>query len=247
MIILSGSGTVTAGADFDFTNLLWRVRADEIGLADNADLHTIVWQDMTANNRDWTFDDSRYQTNEINGHAAVEFRGQSVSDSAAGPDLSGIGLTEIDVFIVVIANSDPASGAPYGLWQFNNADYANAHTQYPSTGGTLHMTAFLPSGQARLSVDPTPSLASWHLLRVVAKTGTNNYEMFLDGSSIAAGTRTSLVFPSTTFLGLASDNGGTARFFGKVAEFFAFSAKCDATQAGTIRDYVNSFYGLSVI
>jgi hypothetical protein len=202
---------------------------------------------MTANNRDWTFSGGIYQTNEINGHAAVEFRGSSFSDRALGPDLSGVGLSEMDLYVVVIAHADPASGgAAYGLWQFNNADYANAHTQYPDTGGTVKMTACLPSGQAALSVNPTPSLAVWSLLRVTAKTGTNEYSMDLNGSNIAAGTRTSLVFPVTNYLGRASDNGGTAYYWGMVAEFFAFSSKCGSTQLGTIHSYLNSFYGFSL-
>lgn len=232
---------------FDFTNMLWRVRGDEIGLADEAGLDTVAWQDMTANNFDWTFNDCTYKTNEINGHAAVFFGGNSTNDHATGPNLSGAGLTEIDVFAVLIANADPAVTGPYGLWTFNDADYVNAHTQYPDGSGNIHMTAFLPSGQARLTVNPTPSVAVWHLLRVVAKTGSSNYEIFIDGTSIATGTRTSLVFPAVTVLAQASDSGGTAGWWGMVAEFFAFSTKCDSTQTGTIRDYVNSYYGLSVV
>lgn len=222
------------------------MRGDEIGLADEAGLDTVVWQDMTANNRDWTFNDSVYKTNEINGHAAVFFGGNSSNDHAVGPNLSGAGLTEVDVFVVLIANADPATSGPYGLWTFNDADYVNAHTQYTDGSGNIHMTAFLPSGQARLTVNPTPSTAVWHLLRVVAKTGSNNYEIFIDGVSIATGTRTSLVFPAVTVLAQASDSGGTAGWFGMVAEFFAFDTKTAGSQLTSIHDYVESFYGISL-
>lgn len=237
-----------SGDDFDYTNLLWRVRGDGIaGKSDGDSLNTYVWLDTSGNARNWTFSGGLYQTNEINGHPAVEFRGQANADNAAGPNLSGLGLSEIDLYAVVIAHADPASGgAAYGLWTLNDADYSNAHTQYPDTGGTVHMTAHLPSGQARLSVNPTPSLASWHLLRVTAKTGSNNYTVDVDGTNIAAGTRTALVFPAAPFLGKASDNGGTAYYWGMVAEWFALGTKADATQFGTIRDYVNDYYGLSV-
>lgn len=177
----------------------------------------------------------------------MSFGGQVTTDRATGVDLSGLGLSEVDIYVVVIANADPATGGvPYGLWRLNNADYANAHTRYPDTGGTIRQTAFLPSGQASLDVNPTPSLAAWRLLRVTAKTGSNNYTMDLDGTNIATGTRTSLVFPTAPELGRASDNGGTVEFHGLVAEFFAFSTKCGSTQLGTIHSYLNSFYGFSL-
>lgn len=238
------------GADFDTTNLVWRVRAaDIVGKSDGDGLNGITWSDSSGNGRNWTFTNCLYQTNEINGHPAIEFRGQGNSDFVAGPNVSGLGLSEIDVFCVVKAHADPASGGfAYGLWTFNDFNYVNSHTVYPDNGsGNVRMTAFLPSGQAGLTVDPTPSLASWHLLRVTAKTGTNNYTMDINGTNVAAGTRTSLVFPVNTYLGKAEGFGGTAMFWGMATELFAFSTKADATQAGTIRDYVNSYYGLSVV
>lgn len=241
---------VTGGGDeFDFTNIIWRVRAaDIVGLNDGDDITT--WEDASGNNRDFTAghaDNPEFDTNQINGHPAVFFGGQSVAHYLDGPDISGLSLTEIDLFILVKTAADPAGGGvPYGLWQLNNADYANAHTQYPNTSGTVHMTACLPSGQARLSFDFTASLASFRLLRVTAKTGTNNYTMSIDGAEEQSGTRTSLVFPVVTLLGRASDNGGTAYFTGHVAEYFAFSTKVDATQLATIHGYLNDFYGLSL-
>lgn len=228
--------------------MLWRVSAaDIVGKSDGDGLNAVVWEDTSGNNRDWTFEDCLYQTNEVNGHPAVQFRGQSNNDRVVGPNLSGLGLTEIDVYLVVQAFADPATGgATYGLWQFNNADYATAHSQYPDTGGTIRMTAFLPSTETRMSVDPTPSLTAWRLLRVTAKTGSNNYTMDLDGANLGTETKTSLVFPATTYLGEGSTNGGTARFKGMVTEFFAFSTKCGSTQLGTIHSYLNTEYGFSL-
>lgn len=234
---------------FDFTNMLWRVRGSDIGGLSHLDEIT-TWDDTSGNNRDFSSadpDKPEFHTNQINGHPAVYFGGQSVQHSFVGPDISGLSLTEIDLFVVLKTDADPAVAAANGLWELNDADYVNAHTQYPNTGGTVHMTACLPSGQARLSVDPTPALTSFRLLRVTAKTGSNNYTMDLDGTNIAAGTRTSLVFPAATFLGRASDSGGTAYYKGHIAEYSTFSTKCGSTQYNTIRDYVNTYYALSVI
>jgi len=133
-----------------------------------------------------------------------------------------------------------------GLWNLNSANYSAALTNYPNTSGVIKMTALLPSTESSLDNDPTPALTSWRLLRVTAKTGTNNYSMDLDGSNLATGTKTTLTFPATTHLGRSVSNLGSTWMRGYVAEFFAFSAKCGATQLGTIHSYLNSFYGFSL-
>ena len=104
---------------------------------------------------------------------------------------------------------------------------------------------FCPT-DSRLTVNPTPSLAAWRLLRVTAKTGSNNYKMDLDGTNIASGTRSTLEFPTARALGKSSSSGADFYLNGNVAEFLAFGTKRDATQTAEIRDYMNDYYALSI-
>jgi len=236
--------------DFDFTNILWRIRAADIGGLSDGDPVT-TWLDISGNSRDWSSsghtNKPKYKVSQINGHPAVRFDDNGLQNYFDGPNLSGAGLSEVDLYIVVKVDADPASDATVmGLWNFNSANYNDALTQYPDTSGVIKMTAFLPSTEVSLDNNPTPALTSWRLLRVTAKTGTSNYKMDLDGSNIATGTRTTLTFPAVTHLGRSVSNLGSTWMRGYIAEFFAFSSKCDATQLATIHSYLNSFYGFSL-
>lgn len=246
MLIVTGSGTVADTDDFDDTGILWRVRSDDVvGLSD-ADLLT-TWEDLTANNLDWTGSGSKpnYEAS-VDGHAAVRFnRAGNANTFLTGPDLSGLSLTEIDVFVIPKLGADPpASDSVSGLWKLNNGSGADQATGYPfaSTGPDIYQSAFLPTGATRLIVNPTPSLASWRLYRICAKTGTNNYEHWLDGTSLSANTQSTLEFPSVTELGRSVSSGGNFYLSAWVREFFAFDTKRDATQVTEIKDYVNGYY-----
>jgi hypothetical protein len=243
----------TSAGDFDYTNMLWRVRgADIVGLSDG-DPMTGGWLDTSGNSRNWAASGNNplYQTNEINSHPAVQFRGIANQDHFVGPNLSGLSLTEIDVYILLKADADPPGSVnAVGLWMLCPMSTSFfSLTEWPATDNNIKEAAFTPAtSNQRLTVDPSPALTSWRLYRLIAKTGTNNYEIQLDGSSLATQTLSTLGFPSTTYLGRASWNSGGNNSFwqGKVAEFFAFSTKCGSTQYGTIRDYLNTFYGLSI-
>lgn len=238
--------------DFDYTNLLWRVRAADIGgLSDGDPIST--WSDTSGNGRHWASDGTHkplYQTNELNGHPVVEFRGPTNQDHFIGPDLSS-GITEIDLYIVLKAASDPPSNVnQVGLWFLTPMSSSFfSLTEWPATDGAIKDAAFnVGTGSDRLVADPAASLTSWRLYRLTPKTGTNNFKMYLDGTTLETRTFPTLGFPSLTYLGRASWNSGGSNSYwiGKVAEFFAFSTVCGSTQYGTIRDYVNSFYALSV-
>jgi hypothetical protein len=247
-LIWTAEGTVaTPAADFDYTNLLWRVRAADLALSNNDPVST--WFDLySGSSRNWAASGSErplFKTNIINGHAALYFQPSRMF----GPDLSGLGLTEADIYILPKLDNDPPSSAPNsGLWRFNDGVSASAATHYRFPGDSnIYQSAFINDGN-RLTANPASSLASPRLYRVVAKTGTNNYEMFLDNVSLNTMTQGTIVFPSSTELGRSASNGGSVQAFivGHIAEFFAFSAKCGSTQNGTIVSYVNSYYGLSI-
>lgn len=234
-----GSGT------FDQTGILTRVRSDDIvGLSD-ADLLT-TWEDLTANNRDWVGTGSKpnYEAS-VDGHAAVRFnRAGNANTYLTGPDLSALGLTEADVFILIkLALDPPVSTGLTGLWRLNDAAGTFSATLFPYTDSIVRQSAFLGGGSdIRLSVNPTPSLASWGLYRVCAKTGTNNYEHWWNGVSLGATTNNTLQFPSTTYLGQSVSSGGNFFLNGWVREFFIAETKRDATQTTEIKDYVNGYY-----
>lgn len=246
------------GGDFNETDLLWRVRADDLVLSDGDPV--VTWTDLSGNGRDWAQATSArrptLQTNEVNGHAAVQFATAS-SQYLDGPDLSGLGLTEADVFIVLKSASDPHSAtSKVGLWLLGdiNASFLSL-TEWPATDGLIKEGAFYPNGppNSRIQNDFASSLTSWRLYRVTAKTGldggvTNNYRHYLDGTLGDSRNMSSLSFGATTHLGRTvwNSGGSTSHWDGMVAEFFCFSQRLGSTQYGTVRDYVNDFYGLSV-
>lgn len=242
VFVTAGGG----GPSFDETNGLWRIRAASESYADNDLVGTAT--DLFGNGMDWTAtgaDRPIFKTNQINGHAAYRF----LTKRSFGPNLSGLGLTEIDVFIVVWVDTDPpALGGETGLWTLNNHDGTFSAGAYPYIDGTIYEAAFLSGlSDQRMTVNPTPTLASPRLYRVTAKTGSNNYTMDLDGVNIATATRATLQFPSAPELGNSRNDSAGNSLHGYIAEFFAFSTKCDATQFGTIRDYCNDFYSMSVV
>lgn len=235
---------------FDETNGLWRIAAVAESYADNDDV--ILATDLFGNGFDWTAistDAPTFKTNQINGHPAFRFSTTIPRPITRllGPDLSGLGLTEIDLFVILWIDTDPPAGNQ-GLWVMNNRVGAHSAGTYTLTDGTLLEAACLSGAtDIRLSVNPTPSLTIPRLYRVTAKTGTNNYELSLDGTSLVTGTRNTLEFPGVTKLGVSENDSAGISFTGYVADFFAFSQKCDATQFGTIRDSLNDFYGLSIV
>lgn len=241
----SGGGV----SDFDPTGILWRIRAADItGFVDNDVINT-NWLDTSGNGRHWSPNNTpRYRTNVINGHPVVRFsQGGSGNDWFAGPNLSGLGLTEIDLFMLVKMTNDPAaSSTASGFWHNNNPHVQGA-THFPFTDGVIYMGAHIvTSTDSRVAVNPTPSLAAWRLLRVTAKTGTNNYTIDLDGVNIATATRNNLVFTSDNRLGESRNDSTGFYLSGDVAEYFAFSVKRDATQTTEIHDYLDSFYATSL-
>lgn len=189
-----------------------------------------------------------YRTNILNGHPVVRFRqGGSGDDYFTGPALNGLGLTEIDLFILVKMTNDPASStAASGFWH-NNSPHVNGATHFPFTDGVIYMGAHISTSiDSRVSVNPSPSLAAWRLLRVTAKTGTNNYLIDLDGTNIATATRNNLQFLADNRLGESRNDSVGFYLSGDVSEYFAFSVKRDSTQTSEIHTYLNSFYGLSL-
>lgn len=233
------------GGTFDQTGILWRTRSDDITGLSDADLLT-TWEDLTVNNRDWVGTGSKpnYEAS-VDGHKAVRFnRAGNANTFLTGPDLSGLSLTEADVFIILkLALDPPVSTGLTGLWRFNDAAGTFSATLFPYTDSICRQSAFLSGGSdTRLTVDPTPSLASWRLYRLVAKTGTNEYQHWIDGANNSQTTNNTLQFPSTTYLGQSVSSGGNFFLNGWVREFFAFDTKRDATQVTEIKDYVNGYY-----
>lgn len=246
------------GGDFDESGMLWRVRAaDIVGLSDGDPVAT--WSDTSGNGRDWAQSTSArrptYQTNEINGHPAVQFDTAN-SQYLNGPDLSGLGLSEADLFIVLKSASDPHSAtSKVGLWLLGaiSSNFLSL-TEWPATDGEIKEGAFYPDApNARVQFNPTPALTSWRLYRVRAKTGldglgADNYRIYLDGVEGATRNMAALAFGATTHLGRAvwNSGGSTSHWDGMATEFFCFSSVRDSTQVTEIRDYVNDYYGLSV-
>lgn len=237
--LLATKGAAAGGGDdFDYTNLLWRIRADDLVLSNDDPVGT--FSDTSGNGRDWTEATNRpiYKSS-IDGRPAVSFSG-FLGQQLLGPNLSGLGLSEIDLYIIPKANADPTNGSSFnwGLCTFNNGGTGMAML-YPYQDSNIYQACFLPDGTGKPTGNPTPSLAAWRLLRTQAKTGTGNYKTDVDGTNVITSTQASLVFPAVTKLG-PSEPGISGTFH--LRECFALSAVAGSTQYGTISSYINSYY-----
>lgn len=249
--VFGGAGT----PDFDDANLFSRIRAEGLtnsGAPYSNDDPIPQCDDLSGNANHWgqAIESRRpiYKTNQLNGKAAIRFNSVNLT-SLGGPFFNS--LSECEFFIVVKVDADPAaSSASSGAWRLNAADDATSASHYPFTDNNVYEGAFIDiPTSSRISVNPTPSLALWRLYNIQAKAGTNNYIIRLDGTAIVTTTKT-LEFSATQngAIGESRSVGPVTVYMnGLVAEFFFLSAAAGTTQRESIRDYINSYYGLSTV
>lgn len=145
------------------------------------------------------------------------------------------GYTAAELFIVTIANADPAAdGQDTGIYHLG--DSAGQSTHYPWTDGNIYDQF---GSTTRQSWNPTPSLASWHCYNVFAKSA--EWTARINGaSSFTTGTNT-VAWNTTPWIGRNKDS---YYFKGKIAFAALYNADTAAYRAD-IHTYISYYFPIT--
>lgn len=210
---------------------MW-LKADAIvGLSDGEAIST--WEDSATSNFDGTQSGGNrpiYKTGILNSLPIVRFDG--TNDYFNIGDFSG--MSEGEIFVVLKIDTDPPAGDQTGMWSFNASD-ATAH--YPWTDGNIYENF---GTTARKTVgNPTPSLAGWRIYSIYS--ATNDYQAFIDGTSVFSTATNTTQFQSGGTFGRSS----SIRYLdGDVAEIILYRAKLSVDNRAKVIDYLRIKYNL---
>lgn len=243
--LLSVAPPAGGGGDFDTTNMFFRLRAaDVVGLSNGDPMGT--WLDTSGNGYDFspTNGPTWRSADGPNSQPCVRFAAAS-SQYFTGPDWSPLALTEIDLFIILLKNADPAvSLATAGLWSFNDVTSDVFRLcLVPFTDGNVYDTPFTVG--TRTSNNFATTFAQWNQYRVKNQHAVGSaFNNFLNGVAGSTPQTNGVVSPSTTYLGRSKTASNDAYCDGDIAEIFGFSAFTAGAQLTSINDYFLSFYSL---
>lgn len=243
---LLGYPPPSGGGDFITTNVFNRVRASDVGGLNNGDPMT-NWIDsingytwVPTNNPTWRSADGP------NSKPCVRFAGAS-QQYFTGPDWSGLGLTQVESWVIVKVNNDPpASLALSGIWSLNNVGSDVFRLcLFPFTDGKVYETAFTVG--VRTENDFATTLAQWNAYAVRNDGTGSGFNNFLNGTAGSTPQTNGIVNPATTYLGRSAVTGLNAYLDGDIAEWWCVSASTAGAQRTSMNDYCLSEYGITVI
>lgn len=191
-------------------------------------------------------------TTGLNLHRTVRFAAASNQYLTIPNVLNGV-LTEGTVVFVAKAAADPAASVPTSSapFKFGSATNPNSVCHYPYTDGTIYDDF---GATARKTVgNPTPSLASWNIIRVRSKGGQWDYTV--NGGVYSGGVGAALFstnsnavgFTSTPWLGRSGEASNLAYFNGNLAETFVAPAYLTDADAQKAEGYCAYKYGLQSV
>ena len=246
---LMGVGSVpTVGGGFtdpsDIAGLAVWLDAGTLSLADADPVTT--WADQSGNGRDFTQATSAqkptYKTAIVNGEPVVRFDG--TDDVVVGPNLSA--LTAATAFLVVKIDTEPPGNINQtGLWDFGTHTGSGRATHYPFTDSNVY-DGF--GSTARKSTgNPTAALTSWRIYEV--KTVSGEWTSRVDGVQHFTTATNTVGFTTAVRIGESWSNDTPAtRYYldGDVAEFILYNSGLGTTDAGNVRSYLGTKYGITV-
>ncbi len=210
------------GGGLPSTNLIMDLDADSIGQADNTTAN-VVWQDQSSANNDLTLASGpTYQTNELNGHAAVRFDASDDSGSSA--------LNLSFPYTIYVVEKPVGTGATRTI----NSDTQNALI----ANGRSTLQANVGGGVATVTQDVS-GLVKYGCL-VVPSSGTSSF--YQDGVDFTTGSPPAPANWGTVTLGADG-------VFSEVANtdlyrVLIYSAAHDSTARAAVHAYIQSHYGL---
>lgn len=215
---------------------LW-LKADAITAHSDGDA-LATWVDATSfgNNATQASGPAQpiYKTGIQNSLPAVRFDGSSAFMSL--PDFSA--FTGGEAWVVLKTNADPQ---PVGnetktcppLGDFGTDAFGD---HYPYTDGVVYYDF---GSTARKTVgDPTPSLASWHILNLISVSGEWTLNINNAGTPTYTTATNTVAFNSTPLLGKSTGSLGPFFFAGDIGEVMLYDAKLSSAQRSSDYSYL---------
>lgn len=185
------------------------------------------FKQATLNNRPKLFTSSQ------NGKNIIRFDG---TNDTMVMDADFSGQTEVSYFIALKKVLDPPTTASKTGHPMEFLWAANTQHHYPWTDGVIYDGTLTNS--RKTTVNPTPSLANFHLYNVEAKSGL--WTSRINKTQIFTTT-------SNTIAILGRNIGGGASVFyydGDIGEFIAYSSILSSADRSKVEDYLYTKWGI---
>lgn len=145
-------------------------------------------------------------------------------------------------FAVVKLDGDPQAldshaGPPLGDW-----GTASSASLYPNNPDNIIYSSW-GSTIRRATVDPTPSLANWHVYE--ERTALNDWSNWLNGVMLFQELTNTVAWGTGPKIGRHSV-GGVTTMFGMIAEVIFYNRALTGGEITTIYTYLNDKYGFSL-
>jgi len=193
------------------------------------------WTDASGNNNHLTAAGTAQptlRTNALNAYPVVEFDGST--DVLTIPNVL-TALTAGTLFAVVKLNADPGSGN--GLIDIGTDGSLQDH--YPYVDGTIYSD--FGSTVRKTVGNPTPSMASWHLLSMRSASGA--WDCRFNGTSLFTTASNTVGFNAAPKLG----NGGGAPLGCRVAMFLINNGALTDAYVEKLEGYAAHKYALQAV
>jgi hypothetical protein len=214
---------------FDATSGGSNVTANDTAIARWEDKSTSAkhFKQSTSNNRPKLFTSSQNSKN------IIRFDG---TNDTMSMDSAFSGKTEVCYFIALKRVLDPPTTASKTGHPMEFLWATGTQHHYPWTDGVIYDATL--TNIRKTTVNPTPSLANFHLYNVEAKSGLwtsrlNKTQIFTTASN-------------TIGIGGTTIGGGSGVYFfdGDIGEFIAYDSILSSSDRGKVEDYLYTKWGI---
>ena len=221
----------------DYGTLAWWLRGDDLTLNGS---HVVSWNDKSRQARHWVQGNPAKQplavANGINGMPGIQLDAANTSE-LLGPDLSALGLTAAETFIVLQRNTDPPPTiAEAGLWRIGNA---SARSVIPYTSGVIYDE--FGTNLRKTSVNPSADMAAPCIYSVIS-TGSE-WTNFLNGTQLYTTPTNTVGWASAPSLG----GSGLGNWMdGILCEWIVFTHKLSTESRTAVKAALSSRYAIAM-
>ena len=221
----------------DISGLKVWLKADTLGLADNANVTS--WTDSSGTANHFTGTGPTYKTGILNSKAIVRFDG---TDDYLTATSSLAALTAGEIFLVVKTDADPSvSEAKSGLYAFGK-DGLGTHYPYPDS----NIYDDFGTNTRKSTGNPSAALTSWNVYNVSSASGA--WTSRINGTQHYTTASNTVSFPGSGAEGNARiGRGGPSYayyFDGDLAEVILYDSVLSSGNRASVLSYLQSKWGL---
>lgn len=232
----------------DLSGLQYWFKADALtGLANNDPVASML--DQSGNARHFpafgtSSPDTRgiYKTNQLNGLPSLSFThdGSALTTTNTrydGPNFVSA-FTEGEIFVVIKATADPATGNLVGAWATFGTDGNVTH--YPFTDGTVY-DGFATTARKNTG-NPATNLSNFNLYNISSKA--NQWISRINGTVHFSTTTNAVAYTTAPYFGGNNGSGFGAGFSGDMCEIIYYNRVLNSSERAKVRTYITSKYGV---